>query len=134
MIGKLFNIPYSKFAKTVHGEMEKNKQKQNQNQKSEHHEHDASSPASLQIPEEIAIISKDELLMLVEELNEVECYKSIRLKFTVEDNGQNLSIRLTDKIGHTVQEYLPIQIKNLCDQIKKDKSEKPKGSILNLAC
>lgn len=126
MIGKLLNLPYSKIGKTVHGETEQKKRRSSQNQ-SEQDEKEEAMNVSGEVPEA-------ELLAWIKELNGLDCYVKNNLKFALEFESRSCVISLVDKNGHTVQEYLPVQFKALYFQLKKDKADSKKGTILNLNC
>lgn len=126
MIGKLLNLPYQKFAKTVHGEMEQNKRRSPQKEPHQD-EKDESKDANVIIPQE-------EASNWIKELNGLECYVKNDLRFILSIEGQYYIVKLIDKHSHTVQEYLPLQFKDLYAQLKKDKADSTKGTILNVNC
>ena len=126
MIGKILNLPFSKIATTVHGEMEEYKRHPS-HEKSKKNNKENSHDANLDI-------SQEELKAWVNELNVLECYVKNNLKFTFSFGSQHTFIVLVDKNGHTLQEYLPVQLKALYIQFKSDKADSRKGTILNLNC
>jgi uncharacterized FlaG/YvyC family protein len=131
MIGKLLNLPYQKFAKTVHGEMEQNKRRSKQ-QHSEPADKGEEDKEEGQGPDSNS--SKLELKIWIDELNILDCYTKNKLKFSLSIEGENCFIKLIDKKNHTLQEYLPVQFKALYLHLKKDKDDSKKGTILNLNC
>ena len=126
MIGKLLNLPYQKIAKTGHGEMEQNKRPPSQD-KSKKDEKEDAHDANFDI-------SQVELETWVNELNILECYAKNNLKFIFSFGSRHTFVGLVDKNGHNLQEYLPVQFKALYLQIKNDKDNSRKGTILNLNC
>lgn len=79
-------------------------------------------------------VTINELNKWIKELNNFDCYLSIQLSFTMDIENDKIIIHLKDKNGHNLQDYLPLQIKSLYYQIKKDIAEIPKGTILNISC
>jgi uncharacterized FlaG/YvyC family protein len=131
MIGKLLNLPYQKFAKTVHGEMEQNKRR-SQQQHSEPTDKEEEDKEAGQGPD--SNTSNLELKIWIDELNVLDCYTRNLLKFSLSLEGENFCIKLIDQNNHTLQEYLPVQFKALYLHLKKDKDDSKKGTILNLNC
>lgn len=126
MIAKIINLPFQKIATTVHGEMEQNKRPPS-HEKSKKKDKEDSHDANLDI-------SQEELKAWVKELNDLECYVKNNLKFNFSYGSQHTFIVLVDKNGHSLQEYLPVQLKALYIQFKSDKADSRKGTILNLNC
>lgn len=130
MIGKLLNIPYQKIAKTVHGEMEQNKRRSSQKKSEKEDENENNEVVEDTTP----IVLQADLESWIKELNNLECYIKNDLKFNLSFEGQHFIIKLIDKNGHILQEYLPIHFKVLYLQLKQDKADSQKGTILNLNC
>jgi uncharacterized FlaG/YvyC family protein len=82
----------------------------------------------------VSNISLEELNDWIKELNSLECYIKNDLKFNISFESQHYMVDLIDKNGHRLQEYLPVQFKALYLQLKKDKADSKKGTILNLNC
>ena len=110
MIGKILGFPYSKFAKTVHGEMEQNKHRSSNSNKEKKKEK-SEEESSLEI-------SNEELKNWAKELNLLECYAANQLHFNLSFEGRYYVAQLTDKNGHVLQEYLPIQFRALTHRSK----------------
>jgi hypothetical protein len=127
MIGKILPIS-SQLTSSVHGELEQNnRHPSHQKSMSDENKKDESHDANLDV-------SQVELTAWVNELNVLECYVKNNLKFTFWIGRQHTFVCLVDKNGHTLHEYLPIQFKNLYIQLKEDKAESKKGTILNMSC
>ena len=126
MITKILNLPLQKIATTVHGEMEQKKRNPYQENKKKDKKEELFDP-NLEI-------TKAELTTWINELNALECYVKNNLKFTSTFGSQHTFVGLVDKNGHTLQEYLPVQLKALYIQFKSDKADSKKGTILNLNC
>lgn len=142
MVNKILGISSRTITESIHPDGERNKRTPD-NQKNDHHNnssdlknnHEDSELEKNQSNESLLILSRDDLNIWIKELNEFDCYHSIGLKFIMEDDKDNkIIIHLKDKKGHNLQEYLPLQIKALNSQIKKDLAEIPKGTILNISC
>lgn len=131
MIGKILNISFQKITNSVHGEMEQNKRRSPQEKSNSNEKKERSSEASVEVSLEV---SKGELISWINELNLLECYVVNKLHFTLSDEGRYFLIKLIDKNEHTLQEYLPVQFKALYSQIKTDRDDSKKGTILNLNC
>ncbi len=138
MINKILSINSNKIQETIHPDSDRSKRNSNA-PKHDHHknlneQNDKHVPEHGQDKVLSTNFSKDDLILWVKELNNFDCYNSIGLKFIMEDQTSNIVIHLKDKNGHNLQEYLPLQIKSLHSQVKKDLSEIPKGTILNITC
>lgn len=127
MIGKIFNIPYRKIASTVHGELEHDKRRSSKEKSNKDDEKEKSKDLDPNVP-------KIELESWIKELNHLECYLKNDLQFTLSFEGQYYLVKLIDKNGHSLQEYLPVQFRALYSQIKLDNDDSKKGTILNLNC
>jgi uncharacterized FlaG/YvyC family protein len=128
MIGKIRELTLQKITTTVHGEMEQGKHHSSQ-QKSDHGEKQESEPQ-----ESNSDISSEDLIFWVKELNALESYIKNDLKFILSFEFQQQVICLQEKNGHSLHKYLPLQIKALYLQLKEDKADSHKGTILNLSC
>ncbi len=138
MIGKILNISYRKIANNVLGEMEQNKRhssKEHVNEKSNHEKNNHDEKKEKPQSQEICLeVSKEELMNWINELNLLECYLANHLHFTLSFEGKYHLVKLVDKNGHALQEYLPVQFNALYSQLKSDSENSKKGTILNLSC
>ncbi len=131
MIGKILNISYQKISNTVHGEMEQNKRRSSKEKSNKEEKKDNSQNAGQEVALEV---SKEELSRWANELNHLECYVANELHFDLSFEGRYYLVKLIDKNGHALQEYLPVQFRALYSQLKSDKDDSKKGTILNLSC
>ncbi len=133
MIGKILHISYQKITNNVHGEMEQNKHRSSKEHANEkpYHDEKKDQPQSQEICLEV---SKEELISWMNELNLLECYVANDLHFALSFEGKYHIVKLIDKNGHALQEYLPVQFKTLYSQLKSDSENSKKGTILNLSC
>jgi len=135
MIGKLLNLPYSKIAKTVHGEMEQSKRHTKQHNSKHQEEAEKEKEEKIDITQNYkSEITQTELSIWVKEINALECYLKNDLKFILTVEGHFFNVKLIDKNEHPLQEYLPVQFQALYLQLKTDKADSQKGTILNVNC
>ena len=128
MIGKIRELTLQKITTTIHGEMEQSKHHSSQ-QKSEHGEKQESKSQ-----ESNSDISSEDLIFWLKELNVLESYIKNDLKFILSLEFQQQVIHLQDKNGHSLHKYLPLEFRALYLQLKEDKADSHKGTILNLSC
>lgn len=132
MIGKIINIPYQSIKKTIQREMEQHKRTISKKKSGPHSKQESDESTSSE--KEYTDISKEELQLWLEEINQFESYVINDLKFILSDEANSYLIKLTDKNGHILQEFLPVQFRELYIQLKNDKDESKSGTILNVSC
>ena len=140
MINKILSISTNKTLETIHPDGERKKQNSNNNHDQPNNSLDLkdnleSIEAQNEQNTELSLnYSKNELIIWIKELNNFDWYQSINLNFLMDESDKKIVVQLKDKKGHILQEYLPLQIKILHSQLKKDLKKIPKGTILNISC
>lgn len=140
MISKIQSILGSKISDQIPPEAEKSKHNSGGKNHDQHHSvdlknsHEDNDLEKNQDNELSLMFSSEELVQWISELNKFDCYRSINLKFIMEGEGDRILVSLKNMKGHVLQEYLPLQIKAIHSQFKKDLAEIPKGTILNISC
>ncbi len=140
MVSKILSISGSKISDYIHPDGERSKRNSSGKNHDQQHSlevmisHEEKELKNNQNNERSTIFQREELTLWINELNEFDCYRLINLKFIIEDEGEKILIYLKDQKNHCLQEYLPLQIKAIHSQFKKDLTETPKGTILNITC